>query len=54
MAANNNSKPNVRLKKVDWRALVSESVDLNAPHDSYEFSKRTFKETDGDGVYDSE
>ena len=51
MAADNSAKPNVRLRRIDWKALVAESTDLNAPHDAYEFSKKTFKETDNSGVY---
>ena len=51
MPADNSNRPNARKRSVDWKALVSEVTNLKAPHPSYEFSKRTFKETDKDGVY---
>lgn len=41
-------------KQIDYRALVAEAEGVQYPereHDAYEFSKKTFKETDDQGVY---
>jgi len=41
-------------KRIDYRTLVAEAEGQEYPfyeHDAYEFSKKTFKETDKAGVY---
>ena len=41
-------------KTIDFIALVAEAEGIEYPfyeHDAYEFSKKTFKETDEQGVY---
>ena len=43
-------------EKIDYRTLVSEAEGKDYPqveHDTYEFSKKTFKETDNDGHYNT-
>lgn len=53
MAVKNDYKPNTRVKSVPYKALVEEQEPgLRDPHKAYEFSKRTFKETDRNGIYD--
>ena len=42
---------NTKIKTVDWKQLVAEVEDLKAPHDAYEFSRKTFKEGENAGVY---
>ena len=42
-------------KKIDYRALVAEAEGVEYPfytHDAYEFSTKTFRETDAQGVYE--
>lgn len=51
MAANNSQKPNNKTTIKDWKTEVERYENLKEPHPSYRFSKRTFKETDKDGVY---
>ena len=42
-------------RQVDWKALVAEVEDLEAPVPAYEFSRRTFDEyTDRSGVYNTD
>lgn len=41
-------------KQIDYRVLVAEAEGQEYPnyyHDAYEFSKKTFKEDDSQGVY---
>ena len=40
-------QPNTRIRKVEWKTLVEEIENLKEPHESYRFSRRVFKETDG-------
>ena len=43
-----------RVEQIDWRTLVADAEGEDYPqveHDTYEFSKRTFKEDDKGGVY---
>ena len=42
---------NTTTQTTEWLALVQEYEDLNEPHESYQFSKKTFMETDDDGIY---
>lgn len=44
---------NTRTRRINWKALVAMHEDLNAPHTSYRFRRKTFKETDRDGIYNS-
>ena len=40
---------------IDWESLVADIEGINYPffiHDAYEFSKKTFKEDDTQGVYE--
>jgi hypothetical protein len=54
MPVKNDYKPNTRVKSVPYKALV-EAADsrLRDPHKAYEFTRRTFKETDKSGIYDN-
>lgn len=36
---------------LDWETLVREAEELETEHIAYEFSKKTFRETDDAGVY---
>ena len=39
---------------IQWEALIAEAEGIEYPffeHDAYEFSKKTFRETDDAGVY---
>ena len=41
---------------IDWISLVAEAEGVNFPfyeHDAYEFSRKTFKEDDSAGAYES-
>jgi hypothetical protein len=41
-------------KSIDFRTLVAEAEGPQYPnreHDAYEFSKKTFRETDEQGIY---
>jgi hypothetical protein len=42
-------------RKIEYTVLVNDAEELDADeiveHDAYEFSKKTFKETDNAGVY---
>jgi hypothetical protein len=42
-------------EEIDWESLVAEAEGSEYPffeHDAYEFSKKTFRETDDQGVYE--
>jgi len=46
-------KPNTRMKSIPFKALVEEADPRRKePHPAYRFSKKTFYETDRNGVYD--
>lgn len=38
----------------DWKALVAEVEDLEAPTPAYEFETRTFTETKYTGIYNTD
>jgi hypothetical protein len=47
----NTTKPNTRIKTVNWKQLVEEHENLDEPHESYTFKAKTYHETDKDGIY---
>jgi len=53
MPVKNDYKANTRVRSVPYKALVEEQEpNLRDPHKSYDFSKKTFLETDKNGIYD--
>ena len=53
MASPDDRPLNTRTRTIDYRALVEEAEGgpPEKEHDAYQFSTKTFKETDEQGVY---
>lgn len=50
----NKSGATTVTETIDWVSLVAETEKQEYPffeHDAYEFSRKTFREDDNDGVY---